>query len=174
MTPPESSSGFIHVGRITKPHGLAGAVEVINFSDNPNRFDPGNTFMLSPDVPAPPEVRIKSCFTKKGRFVIKFEGFDSREQAEALPGRELLIPAEEARKPRDAFWIHDLIGCRVVTVSGRDIGVVEEVLETGGNDVYVVAGEKKYYIPAVEQVVKDINIDESVIKIDPLPGLLDL
>lgn len=162
------------MGRVTKPHGLAGYVEVRSFSDNPDRFKVGSSFELNPPLPGNETVTVCGVKQKKGRHLLLFERFTSRDASEILLGRELMVPDELAEKPEDAFWIHEISGCRVVTVAGVELGLVTEVLRTGGNDIYVVTGDKQYYIPAIKDVIKEIDLEHRVIKIDPLPGLLEL
>jgi 16S rRNA processing protein RimM len=165
---------YICVGRATRPHGLGGYVEVLSLTDNPDRFEIGRSFRLNPPLPGCESVEISKIKQKKDRHLIQFKNFDSRDQAESLCGRELLIAEEEAVKPSDSFWVHEVVGCTVVTTAGETLGKVSEVMRTGGNDVYVVNGEKTYYIPAVKQFVKKIDPGNGLIEIEPLPGLLEL
>lgn len=165
---------YMCVGRVTRPHGLAGYVEVLSLTDNPDRFKIGNSFRLNPPLPGHESVTISGKKQKKDRQLLRFERFEDRDAVEQLLDRELVVPEEEASKPRDSFWIHEIVGCRVVTTDGAELGTVTEVLRTGGSDIYVVAGAKEYYIPAVRDVVKEIDTERGHIEVDPPPGLLEL
>lgn len=149
-------------------------MEIVSFTDNPSRFDVRETFFLNPPLPNKSEVRIAGCKRKKGGVVLVFEDLDTREDAEKLQDRELLIEESSAVKPAGSYWVHDIIGCEVVTEENKRLGTVVEVSKTGANDVYVVEGDKRYYVPAVKTVVLKIDIVNRLITIRPLPGLLEL
>ncbi len=162
------------VGKITRPHGLKGQVEVMAMTDNENRFVAGNRFQLDPPINPAGEIEIISVGKKKNRLLILFSGYTDREAAERLSGRELLIGEEEARKPAGTYWRHEIIGCRVRTADGRELGQVIEIVNAGETDVYIVGGRREYRIPAIKDVVKSVDVSEKLILIDPLPGLLEL
>lgn len=108
-------------------------------------------------------------------WILKLEGLEGREQIEALRGELLETPDSEViRDDDDSYFVHELIGLRVATGSGIDVGVVQDILQSGAADVYVVktpAGE--LLIPAIAEVVSSISLREGVIVITPLAGLLD-
>jgi 16S rRNA processing protein RimM len=85
----------------------------------------------------------------------------------------LVTPEEMGEAPPSCMWEHQVIGLEVRTREGRVLGEVVEVMETGANDVLVVEGEREFLIPAVEQVIKDVDEEKGTITIDPLPGLLE-
>ena len=93
-----------------------------------------------------------------------------------LVGRELYVRRSQLPPlADDEFYWFDLIGLRVVTDEGLELGRLENIMETGSNDVYLVRAEgKEYLIPAIEEVVKAIDLDAGVMTISPLEGLLDL
>lgn len=170
-----SSSNFMVIGHLGKPHGLEGYIEVVSLTDNPERFAVGNSFRLNPPQGYLEIVTVTGVKEKRGRPVLRFADLEDRDAVADLRGAELLIEAGEASKPPDAFWIHDIVGCEVVTNDGQMLGEVTAVERTGGNDVYIVSGrDKDYLIPAIRDVVKKIDIEARVITIEPLPGLLDL
>ncbi len=163
------------VGRIGRPHGLAGYVEIVSLTDNPARFKIGNSFRLNPPIADRETVEIIGIKEKRGQPVALFSGCEDRSAAEALNGSELFVKDTDAVKPDDTYWVHDLIGCEVVTTGGQSLGEIQEIQRTGGNDIYVVVREgKTHLIPAIHQVVKEIDINKRRIEIEPLPGLLEL
>jgi 16S rRNA processing protein RimM len=165
---------YLTVGRIIRPHGLKGQVEIAPLTDAPERFKAGSKFKLAPPTGDRADIKLRDVAQKKNRLIAGIEGSDSREAVEELLGRELMIPESEGEKPDDSYWQHDIIGCDVRTTDGRDLGKVREILRTGPNDLYVVGDEKQYYVPAVKQVVKSIDIEGRLIVIEPIPGLLEL
>jgi 16S rRNA processing protein RimM len=111
---------------------------------------------------------VRTSRRQNARTIVSFEGIDERNGAEALRGAVLVIPDEEARELEpDEFWDHDLIGSMVVTVSGEDVGVVDDVVHQPSGALLAVG---KHLIPLVSDIVKDVSSGR--ITIDPLPGLL--
>ena len=103
------------------------------------------------------------------------EGITDANLAEPLRGKNVF--ADEADLPPPAeneFYFRDVIGCEVVLLDGRRIGIVEEIIATGANDVFVVRGDgKEVLVPAIEDVVKEIDVEGRRVVIDAVPGLLD-
>jgi len=125
---------LVLVGRVVKPQGRHGEVAVLPLSDRPDRFPT----LRRAFVPAPGggarELRVLRCWPHKGRFVLEIEGVSSIDEAEKLRGLELRIAEEElAGLPEGSFYHHQLQGLRVEDEAGGEIGVVEDVLETGGD-----------------------------------------
>jgi len=162
------------VGRILRPHGIKGQVEILPLTDSPLRFKSGTKFLLQPPAPGRDSVLLTEVGTKKDRIVAKVEGVDDRNTAATLAGCELLVPEAQGEKPADAYWHFELIGCRVVTDEGRDLGPVTEIIRTGVHDIYAVGEDRKFLIPATKEVVLEIDVDKKLITIKPLPGLLEL
>ncbi len=78
--------------------------------------------------------------------------------------------------PEDHYFIHDLMDCKVFDISGKKIGVIKDILQTGSNDVYVVddnINNKEYLIPAVKAFVREVNIVDKKIIIDPIEGMIE-
>ena len=129
-----SFQDLVLVGRVVKPQGRHGEVAVLPLSDRPDRFPTLRRVF----VPAPGggarELRVLRCWPHKGRFVLEIEGVSSIDEAESLRGLELRIAEVElARLPEGSFYHHQLRGLRVEDESGVEIGVVDDVLETGGD-----------------------------------------
>ncbi len=108
-------------------------------------------------------------------WILKLNGINSRNDVELLRG-ELLEAADNdvQRDDDESYFVHELIGLRVVTAGGEELGRITEVLQTGANDVYVVTGERgEILVPAIAEVIEAIDVSGGVISITPLPGLLD-
>lgn len=142
-------------------------------STNPLRFQPGNGFILEGKEEGARLV-IEKTQEAGDALLVKFRGLEDRGQAERIVGRRLLVTEEEiGEAPADAFWEHQVMGMKVRTREGKNLGEVMEVMETGANDVLVVRGEKEYLIPMTGEVVKEIDLESGSILIEPLPGLLE-
>lgn len=108
-------------------------------------------------------------------WILKLNGINSRNDVELLRG-ELLEAADNdvQRDDDESYFVHELIGLRVVTAGGEELGRITEVLQTGANDVYVVTGERgEILVPAIAEVIEAIDVSGGVVSITPLPGLLD-
>ena len=110
----------------------------------------------------------------KNFILAQLEGIRTREEAEQLRGKQVLIdPAELPPLEEDEYYWHEIVGMRVVTEEGEEVGTVTEILSTGSNDVYVVQeGEKEFLIPAIVDVIIAIDREARTMVIRPLEGLL--
>lgn len=109
------------------------------------------------------------------QWILKLSGLTTRTMVEGFRGE--LIEAADGDVLRDdaeSYFVHELIGLRVVTEDGRELGRVAEVIHTGANDVYVAAGDGgEVLIPAIGEVVERIDVSAGLMVITPLPGMLD-
>jgi 16S rRNA processing protein RimM len=113
-----------------------------------------------------------------GRLVLRFAGFDDRTAAESLRNILLIVetdPEEEPDDP-DEYYDHQLVGLRVVTVDGHEVGTVAEMLHLPTQDVFAVKRPdgREVLIPFVEEIVPEVDLRERAVLVDPPPGLLEL
>lgn len=159
----------INTGKITATHGIRGEVKVYPLSDFSARFDK-NSKLYVDDLP----LTIEKSRSHKNMFIIKFKGYDNINDVLKFVGKYLEINKKDtAPLPEGEFYIFDIIDCHVYTNDDIYVGKVESIIETGSNDVYVVKHEKKeVLIPAIRQVISNIDIENKKIIITPLEGLL--
>lgn len=169
--------GYMAVGHIVGAHGLRGEVKVELYTDFPERFAPGETLLLGVDLT---EVEIISVRPHKQNLLVYFDGVSDRTAAESLRNLWIFVPEADAAELADGvYWIHDIIGLRVLEEDGRELGVITDVLATGANDVYVVrhnAGQspaQELLLPAIPDVVSAVDLAQGVMTVHLLPGLLD-
>ncbi len=164
----------VAVARLLKPHGVRGEIEAKSLTDFADRIVAGRRLAISPEAGGRREVTIESVRAKKGNLLLRLEGVDTPEAAADLRGAILTLPVDELPPlGPDEYYHYDLLGMRVATVDGRDLGLVEEILVTGANDVYVVRGHgREVLIPAIHSVVKDVNVEKKAMIIEPMPGLI--
>ena len=157
----------VTVGRITAAHGIRGELKVQPLTDFPQRFQPGSRLWLDG---APHDVERGR---PQGRNVIlKLRGVDTRTQAEALAGKELLAPEATQIEAEGVYYLHDVIGLRVEDAAGETLGELAEVLSTGSNDVYVVRGERgEMLLPALDDVVRRVDVAGGRIIVDVPNGI---
>lgn len=164
---------MLAIGEIVAVHGLHGQVRVTPLTDFPERFRLLDTVSLSRPEGTAVQYRIQSVNwrTGKGQLLLSFQGVRNRAQAAALVGSFIEIEDDQAVElPEDTYFEHDIIGLSVITTDGRELGKVTEVLRTGANDVYVTA---QCLIPAIRDVVQEIDLTAGTMTIIAVPGLLD-
>lgn len=166
------------VGKITKPHGLQGEVRVLSLTDFPEeRFAFGNTLYLdrgngSDFLP----LVIQSSRVNKKFQLLRFEGYHHINDVESLKGFVLKVPEEQLSElEEDEFYYHEIIGSRVFTDEGDDLGKVKEILSTGANDVWVVKDRsgKERLVPYIPDVVKEVDNENKKITIHVMEGLFE-
>lgn len=167
--------GYMAVGLITTAHGLRGEVKVELHTDFPDRFAPGIEVYLGEELE---KATISAARPHQGQVLLQFQGHEDREAADALRGLWVFIPEDEAVElEEDTFFVHDIIGLAVQTADGRLLGTVAEVLFTGANEVYVIATpdepSREILLPAIADVVKEVDLEQGILTVELLPGLLD-
>jgi 16S rRNA processing protein RimM len=166
----------VTVGRIVRPQGHRGQVVVATETDfAAERFAPGAVvYVLRDGVVA--ALTVRDSRPQDDRWVVGFDAVATMNDAEALRGTELRIAALDAKAlPADRFYLHDLIGCRVTTGAGEEVGVVERVDPGSSAPMLVVAGRSgEVLVPLAESICRRVDTASRVIVIDPPEGLLEL
>jgi 16S rRNA processing protein RimM len=168
---------FVLVGHIARPHGHRGQVIVNPRTDfTAERFAPGATiWVLRHGVPT--SMVIREARIHKRRPVLTLEGVGSMNEALELHGAEIRVPPEtQAALPDGEFYHHELIGCEVVTVDGREVGTVKAVEGAAGAQHLVIGadGKKDVLVPLAWSICVEIDPAGKRIAIDPPDGLLEL
>ena len=160
------------IGKIVNAVGLKGEVKVYNYSDYKERFEEIETVFVE-DI----EYRILNARYMKDVAILKLEGVEDRNGAEALKDKDLYITENMLRTlPEDTYYIKDLIGIKVIDMDGQYVGIISDVLKNSAQDLYEIELEnkKKFLLPAVEEFVLNINMEEKTMQVKLIEGLLDL
>jgi 16S rRNA processing protein RimM len=158
---------LLAVGRIARAHGVRGEVAVQPLTEVESRFAPGSVLRLGPDGSR--RVTVQSSRPHGHRLLVRFDGVPDRIAAEELRGVLLLVPVSQAPDPGEgSWWPHQLVGCEVVTEEGRSLGPITEVLHRPANDLWVT---ERALVPAIRDVVLDVDIATRRIVVRDLPGL---
>jgi 16S rRNA processing protein RimM len=163
------------IGSIVAAHGIRGAVKVQSFSDVPGRFGRLDDVLLGTTPERVRPARVVTASDEGPRVILRFEGSEDRDSAEALVGLNVYIDvADMAAPPEGRHFIHDLIGCTVRTTSGTYRGTVRDVMLLPANDVYVVDYHGfEVLIPAVPAFVTEVDTARKAVTIETVPGLFD-
>lgn len=155
---------------MTGARGLRGELICAILTDFPERFASTDEVLVGePPRPFP----VERQRIERGRLILKLAGINTRTAAEELRGAMIEVPVEQAvdLPPGTYFW-HQIIGLRVEDRGGRDLGRVADILVTGSNDVYVVRDDRReLLIPAISDVVRQIDVEQGRIVVELLPGL---
>ena len=167
-------SELVAVAKIVKPRGIKGEVSCDLLTDFPERFDGlENVVAVLPNGDRR-ELKIEEHWFQQNRLVTKFTGVDSIEDAETLRDAEICVNEENAVELAEGeFFDWRLAGCDVVTIDGKTVGKVRELMRTGGTEILVVDGDKEYLIPFATSICLEVDVEAKRIVIDPPEGLLD-
>lgn len=166
----------LRVGVISSTHGVRGEVKVFPTTDDVQRFrklktvilDMGREEML---------LHIEGVKFFKNMVIMKFREFNNINEIEKYKGSDLLIErAQAVALGPDENFITDLIGLKVVTEQGEEFGVMKDVIRTGANDVYVIESKegREYLFPAIKQCILKVDLEEQIMTVHIMDGLLDL
>jgi 16S rRNA processing protein RimM len=164
------------VGRVVRSHGLRGEVSIESQTDLESRFAIGSQLWVGSSNE---RLRVASCRVHHGRILVQFEGYDERASADGLRGRELMVAQEEVPPaPADHYYHFELVGCRVLDATNRELGVVARVVEDGGGLLLELEGSGPglapgLLIPFVQAFVDRVDAEAGVIVVDLPPGLID-
>ena len=165
---------YLEIGKIVTTHGVHGEVKVYISADSPESLFRVKRVYL--DSKATVGLDVVSHRAMKNMLLLRFEGIDSIEDAHGLIGRTLWADRDEIKKDRNSFFVVDLIGLEVVdSVSEEHIGVVDDVISGGVQDLYSIrldSGEKRL-MPAVPAFLKKTSLEEGKIWVEPIKGLFD-
>lgn len=162
------------IGKIVAPFGLKGEVKVWPLTDVPDRFTNLDVIYLGPEYT---RYTITGVRPYKGEMVLlKLRGINDPNAAETLRSRDICIPLDQlAQLPPDSYYQHDILGLHVYRLDDREVGTIVDIIITGSNDVYVIKASdgRQFLIPAIKQVIKQVDLIRQKMYIDPIRGLLD-
>ncbi|HEV7768337.1 MAG TPA: ribosome maturation factor RimM [Thermoanaerobaculia bacterium] len=172
------SSDRIAVGIIRKAHGVRGEASIEPWTDSPERFDELEVVTLvAPEDAATRELRVESVRPHGDRALMKFAGIDSPEEIQTLHNWTVEIPADQARKlDEDEYFLHDLIGLKLIDAAGRERGVVTGTLEGGGGILLAVkrVDGKSFELPFAADLCTEIDVPGGRMVVALPEGLDDL
>lgn len=158
------------IGEVISIWGLQGALRIHPLTDFMDRFKLGAKFLIGDTT-----YTIESSHTNKGNIIIKLKDINSPEAAAELCHQLMEIPESQLMPlPDGVYYQFQIIGLKVVTTNGLSLGKITQILDTASNDVYVIkSGKKDILIPAVKDVIKNINLAQGYMTIEAIDGLLD-
>jgi 16S rRNA processing protein RimM len=168
------SQEFIVIGKVVSTQGNKGEVNVLPLTDSIDRFKNLSTVFLR-NKNSQTVLSIEKIRIKKDMVILKLKDIENIEEAKTIVGSFLEVERKNAVKlPKDTYFIFEIIGLEVYTENNVFLGKVENVISTGSNDIYIVKdkNEKELFIPAIREVVKNINLEKKRITINIVDGLI--
>ena len=175
---------YFEVGVIVKAHGLKGEVNVFPTTDDPARFKKLKKVIVDTGREGKKELNIERVKLGSKFVIVKFKEFNDINEVERLRQKPLIIPREDAIKLEPGeYYLADLVGMKVVDEDGKELGILQQVIQTGANDVYEMkrtdidseAGDvaDTVMIPGISECVKNIDVENMVMTIHVMNGLFD-
>jgi len=167
----------IALGIIRKAHGVRGEASVEAWSDSPERFtEVSAVTLVSPDESSTRDATIESVRIHAGRALVKFAGIESPEEVQLLQNWTVEVSSSEARKlDEDEYFLHDLVGLRLIDSEGIERGKVIEIEETGGGVLLVVEGPRgRFDVPFAADICTKVDLNTKTIIVNLPDGIEDL
>lgn len=165
---------FFEIGQIVNHFGIKGFVKVNPFTDDPEQFETLGTILIEKNKKVS-EMQIEEVKYSKNQILLKLKGVDDIDEAEKYRGAMIKIPREKAKKlPEGIYFIADLLGMQVETDDGNLVGILEDIYNTGANDIYVVKNElgKQVLLPGTKDVIKQVDMENEKIIVHLIEGLI--
>jgi len=167
---------YLTIGTIVNVHGVRGEVKVLPETDDINRFKKLKTVeLLSNEVRK--TVKVESVKLQNKFAILKLEGIDDRDVADTYRGVEVQVERKNAvRLPEDSYYIGDIMGCKVVEEDGSNLGIIDDIFNNVGSDIYCIKTEsgKTIMLPAIKDTIINVDIENNLIVVRLLPGLRDI
>lgn len=156
---------MIAIGKLVKTVGLKGEIKLYPYSPEPSCFEGCEVFIGGK------RFLLEQFRMHKGMGFMKFEGYDTIESAEPLVDQEVFMQRDDIELEEDEYLITDLIGLSVLSDEGEKLGLIQDVLSHGGNDILVVQGKDEILIPMVADFVQEIDLTQGIILVRLIEGL---
>ncbi len=162
---------LIEIGKIVNTHGIRGEVKIQPWCDDPYIFDELEYLIIDGR-----EYEIIRNRLHKNCQIVQLSGVSDMNAAEAMRGKVVEVEREVFDLPEGRYFVTDIEGLTVREESGRVLGIVDEVIQTGSNDVYVLKNtfnNKQILIPVIDDVILETNIEDKYITVRLMPGLIE-
>jgi 16S rRNA processing protein RimM len=162
----DESSALIQLGFVGAPFGVRGWIKLRSHTDPPERLLDHRTLRIGRGS-GWQNYRIEASGRSGGALTVKLAGVEDRDQAQALRGAQVCVPRSELPQRDDKdFYRADLIGCVVVNLEGLDLGIVQHFIETPAQVLMVVRGTQEFWIPAVPQHLRRVDLGQRRVVVD--------
>lgn len=165
---------YFEIGQIVNTSGLKGILKIKPFTDDIKKFSNLKTIYIKTKSGLT-EFKIEQVRYVKNMVMLKLAGIDTVEEAEKYRNLYIKILRDQGEELEEgSYYVVDILGCKVNTDANQELGKIVDVFQTGSNDVYVVKDEqgKQILLPAIKQVIKNVDIKNKIITVHLLEGLV--
>ena len=158
---------YLAVGKLRKPHGVAGEIVFEVITDFPERLLAGRQLFVGDEYNL---LTFKNVRSFGELYLVKIDGIDDRDTAGEYRNQYVYVDAQDSPElPDGEYYHHQLIGLSVVDDNGKELGTLTEILETGANDVYVISTpqEEEILVPALSSTILGVDLTNGLIKVKP-------
>lgn len=157
---------FIEAGKVVNTHGVKGEVKIQVWLDSPEFLKKFKTVYIDNRA-----IKLVSGRVHKGFLIAVLDGVDDVNAAMSLKNKTVFIDRKDAKLPKGAYFLQDIIGAAVVTEDGESVGTLEDILETTASQIYVVKGETEHLIPAVDEFIVRVDAENAVVTVRLIEGM---
>ncbi len=170
-----TANNMILMGKVAAAHGIKGQLRVIPYSGMADNLLSCGSIMLRDSAGRIQQYDVSAASVHGKKLLMSLKGFSGINEVLHFVGSEILLYLDQLSEPDEGeYYWHELIGMKVITIDGIDLGTLDSIIETGSNDVYVaVANGREYLIPALTDIVS-IDIKTKIMTVTPFEGLFDL
>jgi 16S rRNA processing protein RimM len=163
------------IAKLTGCFGIKGYFKIQVLTHSPQRLRKVKNVFLGLNAEKVTELTVKDVLFQHRSTVLKFQGIDDRTAAERYIGQYVFIAGSSViRPPKGSFFVHELLGCRVVTSDGKELGIIEDVLKSSSQDIWTIRqGDQVKMLPAVKDFILDVDIPNRTVTIQMIEGLLE-
>lgn len=171
-SPSHGEPAFLVIGKLRRPHGVRGEMQMEVYTDFPERLQPGVTLYIG-EAHLP--LQLQSCRAHGALLLVTFPEYTTPEAVGMLRNQLVFVPAAD-RPPLapGEYYHHQLVGLQVMTDEGRLLGVVQEILDYPAQDVYVVRTlqGREVLLPGNKETILDVDLEQGVLRVHLIPGLV--
>lgn len=157
---------YIEAGKVINTHGIAGEVKAEVWLDSPQFLRKFKRIFIRGR-----EYAVTSSREQKGFILMKLEGVDDINSAMTLKESVFSISRSDVRLPAGGYFLCDIIGARVLDESGKEVGILTEIMESPAQMIYIVKGESEHLIPAVPEFIRSVDADGGIITVHLIDGM---
>ena len=171
-----ASDNLILIGKVAATHGIRGQLRIVSYSGHFDSLLGADSVILKEPSGKTGTFTVAAVKLHGKKLLLSLSGLADINKVQHLVGSELYLRLEQLPDTEEGeYYWHELIGLKVVTITGEPLGVLQSIIETGSNDVYVVkSAERELLIPALADIVTAVDLSAGVMTITPLAGLFDL
>ncbi|MCQ2405645.1 MAG: ribosome maturation factor RimM [Oscillospiraceae bacterium] len=157
---------LLEAGKIVNTHGIKGEIKIEPWADSPEFLTKFKKLYIGETG-----YKVKRSYAQKSMVIVSLEGIDDINAAMTLKNKIVSIDRGDARLPKGSFFIADIIGSRVISEEGEELGILDDVMQVPSGNIYVVKGEREILIPAVPEFIKSTSPEKGEIIVSLIEGM---